>query len=78
MYIYNLGTGKGYSVLDMIKAFEETTGKKVPYRITERRPGDIATCYADPQKAKEELNWVAEKDINDMCKDTWNFIEKNK
>ena len=78
LYIYNLGTGKGYSVLDMIKAFEETTGKKVPYRITERRPGDIATCYADPQKAKEELNWVAEKDINDMCKDTWNFIEKNK
>ena len=78
LYIYNLGTGKGYSVLDMVKAFEETTGKKVPYRITERRPGDIATCYADPQKAKEELNWVAEKDINDMCKDTWNFIEKNK
>ena len=78
LYIYNLGTGKGYSVLDMVKAFEETTGKKVPYRITERRPGDIATCYADPQKAKEELNWTAEKDINDMCKDTWNFIEKNK
>ncbi len=78
LYIYNLGTGKGYSVLDMVKAFEETTGKKVPYRITERRPGDIATCYADPQKAKEELNWVAEKDINDMCKDTWNFIERNK
>ena len=78
LYIYNLGTGKGYSVLDMVKAFEETTGKKVPYKITERRPGDIATCYADPQKAKEELNWVAEKDINDMCKDTWNFIEKNK
>ena len=78
LYIYNLGTGKGYSVLDMVRAFEETTGKKVPYKITERRPGDIATCYADPQKAKEELNWVAEKDINDMCKDTWNFIEKNK
>lgn len=78
LYIYNLGTGKGYSVLDMVKAFEETTGKKVPYKITERRPGDIATCYADPQKAKEELNWTAEKDINDMCKDTWNFIEKNK
>ena len=78
LYIYNLGTGTGYSVLDMVKAFEETTGKKVPYKITERRPGDIATCYADPQKAKEELNWTAEKDINDMCKDTWNFIEKNK
>ena len=78
LYIYNLGTGKGYSVLDMVKAFEATTGKKVPYKITERRPGDIATCYADPQKAKEELNWTAEKDINDMCKDTWNFIEKNK
>ena len=78
LYIYNLGTGKGYSVLDMVKAFEEVTGKNVPYKITNRRPGDIATCYADPKKAKEELNWVATKDIKEMCKDTWNFIEKNK
>ena len=78
LYIYNLGTGKGYSVLDMVKAFEEATGKKVAYKITPRRPGDIATCYADPKKAKEELGWVAEKGIKEMCKDTWNFIEKNK
>lgn len=78
LYIYNLGTGKGYSVLDMVKAFEETTGKKVPYKIAPRRPGDIATCYADPKKAKEELGWEAEKTLEDMCRDSWNYIEKNK
>ena len=78
IYIYNLGTGKGYSVLDMVKAFEETTGKKVPYKIAPRRPGDIATCYADPKKAKEELGWEAEKTLEDMCRDSWNYIEKNK
>ena len=77
LYIYNLGTGTGYSVLDMVKAFEESTGKKVPYKITERRPGDIATCYADPKKAKEELEWSAEKTLDDMCRDSWNYIEKN-
>ncbi len=77
LYIYNLGTGKGYSVLDMVKAFEKATGKKVPYRITERREGDIATCYADPKKAKEELGWEATKTLEDMCKDSWNYIEKN-
>lgn len=76
LYIYNLGTGTGYSVLDMVKAFEKSTGKKVPYKITERRPGDIATCYADPKKAKEELGWTAEKTLEDMCKDSWNYMVK--
>ena len=78
LYIYNLGTGKGYSVLDMVKAFEKATGKKVPYKITARREGDIATCYADPQKAKEELGWVAEKTLEDMCLDSWNYIQTTK
>lgn len=77
LFIYNLGTGTGYSVLDMVKAFEETTGKAVKYKIAPRRPGDIATCYADPTKAKEELGWTAEKTLKDMCQDSWNFI-KNK
>ncbi len=78
IYIYNLGTGTGYSVLDMVKAFEKATGKEVAYKIAPRRPGDIATCYADPKKAKEELGWKAEKTLDDMCKDSWNYIEKNK
>ena len=78
LFIYNLGTGVGYSVLDMVKAFEETTGKKVAYKIAPRRAGDIATCYSNPQKAKEELGWKANKTLEDMCKDSWNFIEKNK
>lgn len=77
LYIYNLGTGHGYSVLDMVKGFEKATGKAVPYKIAPRRPGDIATCYADPTKAKEELGWTAEKNIDDMCKDSWNYIEKS-
>ena len=77
LYIYNLGTGTGYSVLDMVKAFENSTGKKVPYKIAPRRQGDIATCYADPKKAKEELNWEATKTLDDMCRDSWNYIEKN-
>ena len=75
IYIYNLGTGKGYSVLDMVKAFEKATGKKVPYKIAPRRAGDIATCYADPKRAKEELGWVAEKTLEDMCLDSWNYIK---
>ena len=75
IYIYNLGTGKGYSVLDMVHAFEKTTGQKIKYKITERRAGDIATCYADATKAKEELNWVAEKTLEDMCRDSWNYIK---
>ena len=73
-YIYNLGTGVGYSVLDMVKSFEETTGKKIPYKIVDRRPGDIAICYSDPHKAQEELGWTAEKGIKDMCKDSWNYM----
>ena len=77
LYIYNLGTGKGTSVLDMVKAFEKATGEKVAYKIVERRPGDIAQCYADATKAKEELDWEATKTIEDMCKDSWNYI-KNK
>lgn len=76
LYIYNLGTGTGYSVLDMVKAFEKTTGKKVAYKIAPRRAGDIATCYADPTKAKEELDWEAKKTLEDMCQDSWNYIEK--
>ena len=78
LYIYNLGTGTGYSVLDMVKSFEEITGKKVPYKITQRRPGDIATCYSDTKKAKEELGWEAKKGIKEMCEDSWYFIQKNK
>lgn len=78
IYIYNLGTGIGYSVLDMVKAFEKATGKKVPYKIVPRRQGDIATCYAEPKKAREELGWTATKTLEDMCKDSWNYINKQK
>lgn len=74
LYIYNLGTGNGYSVLDMVKAFEKVTGKEVKYKIVPRRAGDIATCYADPKKAKEELGWEANLGIDEMCKDSWNYI----
>ncbi len=74
LYIYNLGTGKGYSVLDMVKAFEKATGQKVSYKIAPRRAGDIATCYADPKKAFEELGWKAEKTLENMCLDSWNYI----
>ena len=76
LFIYNLGTGKGYSVLDMVNAFEKSTGKKVAYKIAPRRAGDIATCYSDPTKAKEELGWEAIKTLDEMCKDSWNFINK--
>ena len=75
---YNLGTGNGYSVLDLVKAFEKVNNVKVPYKIVERRPGDIAACYADPTKAYEELGFKAEYGIEDMCKDSYNFILKNK
>ncbi len=74
LFIYNLGTGTGYSVLDMVKAFEKATGKEVPYKIAPRRSGDIATCYANPKKAKEELGWEAKKTLEDMCRDSWNYI----
>lgn len=78
LYIYNLGTGTGYSVLDMVKAFEKATNQPVAYKIAPRRPGDIAKCYADPKKASVELGWVAEKGIEEMCKDSWNYIKNNK
>ena len=74
---YNLGTGQGYSVLEMIRAFERASGKKVPYIITPRRQGDIAQCYADPSLAARELGWKAERDLDAMCADTWNWQSKN-
>ena len=76
--IYNLGTGNGYSVLEIVENFEKATGKKVNYKITNRRPGDIAICYADVTKAREELGWTAKKGIEEMCKDSWNYIIKGK
>lgn len=74
LFIYNLGTGTGYSVLDMVRAFEKSTGKDVPYIIAPRRSGDIATCFADPKKAREELGWEATRSLEDMCRDSWNYI----
>ena len=74
---YNLGTGKGYSVLDLVKTFQKVNEVDIPYEITDRRPGDIATCYADPEKAKRELNWKAEKGIEEMCRDSWNWQKNN-
>ena len=75
--IYNLGTGKGYSVLDIVKSFEEASGIKIPYVIKPRRAGDIATCYSDATKAKEELGWVATRDLKKMCEDSWRWQESN-
>ena len=75
--VYNLGTGKGYSVLDMVKAFEKACGKKIPYQIKPRRAGDIATCYCDASKAKEELHWVAERGLDEMCEDSWRWQSQN-
>ena len=75
--IYNLGTGKGYSVLDVVKAYEKACGKPIKYEIKDRRPGDIATCYADATKAKEELGWVAERGIEEMCEDSWRWQSMN-
>ena len=74
---YNLGTGVGYSVLDIIKNFEKACGKEIPYKITPRRPGDIDMCYADPAKAKEELGWEATRSIDKMCEDAWRWQTKN-
>ncbi|MBR3198632.1 MAG: UDP-glucose 4-epimerase GalE [Bacilli bacterium] len=76
LYIYNLGTGKGSSVLDIIKTFEKVNNIKIPYKITERRDGDIATCYSDPSKAQKELNFKVQYNLEDMLKDAWNY-EKN-
>ena len=75
--IYNLGTGTGYSVLDVVKNFEAATGVKVPYVIKERRPGDVAACYADPSKAKRELGWEAQYGIKEMCEDSWRWQSQN-
>lgn len=74
---YNLGTGTGYSVLDVVNNFEKATGRKIPYVTTDRRPGDIDTCYADATKALKELNWKAEKNLEDMCRDSWKWQESN-
>jgi UDP-glucose 4-epimerase len=74
---YNLGTGKGYSVLELVNAFEQAADCKVPYRIRDRRPGDVATCYADATKAERELGWKAERDIEQMCEDTWRWQSNN-
>jgi len=75
--VYNLGTGRGYSVLEMIDAFSKASGRDVPYQIVDRRPGDIASCYADPAKAEKELGWKAERDIDQMCSDAWRWQSGN-
>jgi UDP-glucose 4-epimerase len=74
---YNLGTGTGYSVIEVIQTFEKVTGQKVKYKMAPRRAGDIAECYADPTKAKKELNWKASRDLSDMCADSWRFVKIN-
>lgn len=77
LFIYNLGTGVGYSVLDVVKAFEKASGKKIHYVIGPRRDGDIATCYSDPSKALKELGWKAERGIEEMCEDSWRWQSQN-
>lgn len=77
VHVYNLGTGIGYSVLDMIHAFEKACGKQLPYEICPRRPGDIAACYASAEKAERDLGWKAEYGITEMCRDQWNWQSKN-
>lgn len=77
LFIYNLGTGKGYSVLDVVKAFEKASGVNIPYKIGPRRDGDIATCYSDPSKAEKELGWKAQRDIEEMCEDSWRWQKQN-
>ncbi|QIM63556.1 UDP-glucose 4-epimerase GalE [Pasteurellaceae bacterium Orientalotternb1] len=76
-HVYNLGTGTGYSVLDMVKAFETANGIQVPYKLVDRRPGDIAVCYSNPQKAFEQLGWKTEHDLTQMMQDTWNWQKNN-
>ncbi|CYX60541.1 UDP-glucose 4-epimerase GalE [Streptococcus suis] len=77
VHTYNLGSGQGTSVLELVQAFEKVNGVPVPYKIVDRRPGDVATCYANADKALEELDWKTEKTIEDMCRDTWNWQSKN-
>ena len=74
---YNLGTGQGYSVLEVVAAFEKACGRKIPYKIVKRRPGDIAACYADPDKAKTELGWSADRGLEEMCADIWRWQSAN-
>jgi len=75
--VFNLGTGTGYSVLDMVHAFIDVNRVPVPYEITDRRPGDIAVCYADPSKSEKLLHWKAQYDLADMCRDSWNWQSNN-
>lgn len=75
--VFNLGTGRGYSVLEVVHAFERASGVKIPYVIVKRRPGDIAACYADPAKARAVLGWKAERGIEEMCRDSWNWQKNN-
>ena len=77
LVVYNLGTGMGNSVLEVVKAFDKAVGTPIPYKIAPRRPGDIAACYADPSKAKAELGFVAKYNIDDMARDAWNWQKKN-
>lgn len=77
VHTYNLGSGQGTSVLELVQAFEKVNGVPIPYKIVDRRPGDVATCYANADKALAELNWKTEKTIEDMCRDTWNWQSKN-
>lgn len=77
LFIYNLGTGTGYSVLDVVKAFEKASGQKINYKIAPRRAGDIATCYSDPSKAFKELGWKAERGLEEMCEDSWRWQSQN-
>lgn len=77
VYTINLGTGVGYSVLDLVHAFEKASEKSLPYKIVKRRPGDVSTCFADPSLANELLGWKAEKTIDDMCRDSWNWQKNN-
>ncbi|AZU64075.1 UDP-glucose 4-epimerase GalE [Neobacillus mesonae] len=74
---YNLGTGTGYSVLQIVSAFEKASGVEIPHKIVDRRPGDVAICYADPSKAKQELGWTAERGIEEMCRDSWRWQKNN-
>jgi UDP-glucose 4-epimerase len=76
-HVWNLGTGQGYSVLEMVRAFEAASGKPVPYRVASRRPGDIATCYADPSKAESELGWKAKRGLPEMMRDAWRWQSMN-
>ncbi|HEX6287033.1 MAG TPA: NAD-dependent epimerase/dehydratase family protein, partial [Acidimicrobiia bacterium] len=76
VHVYNLGTGRGHSVLEVIKTYEEESGQPIPYEIVERRPGDVAASWADVSKARDELGWVAERDLAAMCADSWNWQQK--